>query len=66
MRPPYNFRVDKRFQALWTTLTEDKITSHDEWWARYVEHVKRRNGVVHRGQHVDLDSAMESVQRLPD
>lgn len=59
--PGFNFR-HKETQDLWTQLTGDSIQQAVAW-AAYVEAVKLRNRVVHRGQRVTPNDAATSVER---
>jgi hypothetical protein len=59
LTPPYHCK-DPRFQAVWESLTRDKIQGRD-WWSGYVKHVERRNRIVHSGGHVSSQEAGDSM-----
>jgi hypothetical protein len=56
---PYNFKTD-RLRDLWCALTRDEINKH-EWWSRYMEHVQRRENIVHAGAHASSEQAQDSL-----
>jgi hypothetical protein len=58
---PYNFRSD-RLKGLWRALTRDEINKHGEWWSRYMEHVQRRDNIVHAGAHASSEQAQDSLR----
>lgn len=57
---PYNFKND-RLRSLWRALTRDEINKHDEWWSPYMEHVQRRENIVHAGAHASDEQAQDSL-----
>jgi hypothetical protein len=57
---PLTFRRDKTV-AEWRRLTGDPVRQRGEWPA-YVEHIKRRNGIVHRGRRATKDEASASIE----
>ena len=57
---PFNFKAD-RLKALWRALTRDEINKHDEWWSRYMAHVRRRENIVHAGAHASAEQAQDSL-----
>ncbi|MGO9149616.1 MAG: hypothetical protein ACLP1E_14850 [Acidimicrobiales bacterium] len=67
----YNLR-DPHDRTTWNAITENAI--HDEsFWKRYMEHVKRRNDVVHTGRiegnpvtRQDAEEAIAAARQLLD
>ena len=54
------FALQNASASLYVLLTGDEIQRQD-FWDRYARHVKRRHGVVHRGEDVERSLAEESV-----
>jgi hypothetical protein len=62
--PGFNFRREET-RDLWTQLTGDSIQQAVAW-AAYVNSVKLRNSVVHRGKRATPNDAATSVERCTD
>jgi len=55
---------DPHSSRLLAALSGSKPSQQGEIWQRYVEHVKRRNGVVHEGADFDQEAAVESIRAV--
>jgi len=55
---------DPQGQRLLAALSGSRPAQQNKIWQRYVEHVKRRNGVVHEGAEFDQDAASESIRAV--
>jgi len=62
--PGFNFRR-KETRDRWSQLTGDAIQQAAAWPA-YIEAVKLRNLVVHRGQRANPEDAADSVERCTE
>jgi hypothetical protein len=60
IRRPVTLR-DEQSKALLHMLTGRRIQD-EPWWSKYVEHVKRRNAIVHEGLVVTYDDAVASIE----
>jgi hypothetical protein len=59
----HNYRAalqENQSRKLWFELTRDDIGRH-RGWGSYLEHVRRRNGLVHEGVEIDQAGASESI-----
>lgn len=52
---------DARVADLWDTLAGDTIRQAT-FWRRYLQHLRRRNGIVHAGKSVPRKQADESIE----
>lgn len=52
---------DARVADLWDALAGDTIRLA-AFWDRYMQHLKRRNGIVHAGKSVSREQADESIE----
>jgi hypothetical protein len=60
IRRPATLR-DDHSKAFLHMLTGRRVQD-EAWWPRYVEHLKRRNAIVHEGLVVDRDDAIASIE----
>lgn len=60
IRRPATLRDDYS-KAFLEMLTGRRIQD-EAWWPRYVDHLKRRNAIVHEGLVVDRESAIASIE----
>jgi len=58
--PSHHLAHDK-VQALFDGLTGATLAS-EPWWPGYRAHVKRRNGIVHRGARVEETGSSDSLK----
>jgi hypothetical protein len=59
VRRPATLR-DEYSRALFHLVTGKRIQDAD-WWPRYIEHLKRRNAIVHEGVAISRDDATASI-----
>lgn len=59
-RRPTTLR-DKQTQAFLHLLTGQWV-QEQKWWSRYVDHVKRRNAIIHEGVAVSRDDCLASIK----
>jgi HEPN domain-containing protein len=64
LRRPVTLR-DEQSKALLYMLTQRRVQD-EPWWPRYVDHVKRRNAIVHEGLVVTREDAVASIQASLD
>jgi hypothetical protein len=64
VRRPATLR-DKQSKALLELLTGQRVQDQD-WWPGYVEHLKRRNAIVHEGLAITHDDAHASIRAVLD
>jgi hypothetical protein len=61
-----NYRfTDGRFKALWAALTGDTpetLAREQGWWSGYMEHVRLRDQIVHRGATASERNAEQSME----
>jgi hypothetical protein len=60
IRRPATLR-DRQSKAFLELLTGRRIQD-EEWWPRYLEHLKRRHSIVHEGLTVSEDDATASIE----
>ena len=59
LRNNYNLNND-RVRGIYKTVCDDQI-EQEPFWARFKEHTKRRNDVVHRGVRASQQEAVDSI-----
>lgn len=57
--------MDDQSRTLLHLLTGRRIQD-EAWWSEYVDHVRRRNAIVHRGLEVDRDESYASLKVAVD
>jgi hypothetical protein len=57
--PNYNV-ANPRVRSIYETVCDDQI-GREPFWARFKQHVERRNRIVHRGENASQQDAEDSI-----
>lgn len=63
--PNYNLG-NERVRKVYEAITDDLLTADAARWSKFQQHVKKRNGVVHRGEAATRAEADASISVVED